>query len=506
MQENESYFDKFDIIKAELIDSLGVKNICYNFYLECVEISNEIMHSFDFQLFQLYKLSFINCVFDCFVYNSENIILDIQNDIFIHKCIFKKDININDAIFRKKLDITSCVFKAKCRFNKNIFFGSCNFKDNLFNNAQFEKNQFLNDVMFYNSDFNMFNFSQSVFKGSLNVVNTNLNFTFDDLQEKIKQEYENFNKDKNEQYQKSLDKFANDFRDSFRVFKNALIKDNNLLEASNFHKYELYCKEIELNSNDVLSKYERDEVFDKLSLRLKQKVDWCLLLFYRKLSDHHTDLLKVINNCFILIAIYFICIFNFTNIDFLGIEEINIFSFLKSFSFYGDDKIVAAAKVSPLSCLLLLFFAPIAIFIASLYYSDKQKRSVVFKKIKFKIGRFLSVVSIFAAICFMLFVINSNFFIPLTKIVVFLSIFFLVIYIDSLYLRYYCAILSYINFILVIVYCPIILNPLIGKILNDKIKIEDPLAMVMTFTYTILMFLVLFSLQKTARKNSIVPS
>ncbi|MEE6620391.1 hypothetical protein VWN47_10825, partial [Campylobacter jejuni] len=41
--------------------------------------------------------------------------------------------------------------------------------------------------------------------------------------------------------EKPLDKFANDFRDSFRTFKNALIKDNNLLDASNFHKYELYC-------------------------------------------------------------------------------------------------------------------------------------------------------------------------------------------------------------------------------------------------------------------------
>lgn len=46
---------------------------------------------------------------------------------------------------------------------------------------------------------------------------------------------------------KPIDKFANDFRDSFRTFKNALVKDNNLLDASNFHKCELYCKEIELN-------------------------------------------------------------------------------------------------------------------------------------------------------------------------------------------------------------------------------------------------------------------
>ncbi|MCV3456819.1 pentapeptide repeat-containing protein [Campylobacter sp. CNRCH_2016_0050h] len=423
--------------------------------------------------------------------------INLYENEFKNKCYFKYICFGDKKSKESKINLSNANFQNDIYFDNSIFYSY----------ADFHACEFNKIASFYGVTFDKTpNFSQVIFKGNLNAVNTNLNFIFDNLQEKINQEYEKFNEDKNEQYQKSLDKFANDFRDSFRVFKNALIKDNNLLEASNFHKYELYCKEIELNSNDILSKYERDEVFDKLSLRLKQKVDWCLLLFYRKLSDHHTDLLKVINNCFILIAVYFICIFNFTNIDFLEIKEINIFSFLKSFSFYGDDKIVAAAKIFPLSCLLLLFLTPIIIFMASLYYSDKQKRSVIFKKIKFKVGKFLLIAIIFAVMQLMLFVINFGLFVPLIKIVVFLGIFFLVICIDSLYLRYYCVILSYINFIIVIVYYPIVLNPLIGKVLNDKIKIEDPLVMVMTFTYTILMFLVLFSLQKTARKNSIVPS
>lgn len=51
-----------------------------------------------------------------------------------------------------------------------------------------------------------------------------------------------------------------------------------------------------------------------------------------------------------------------------------------------------------------------------------------------------------------------------------------------------------------------ILNPFIGKLINDKIFSNDPLFIYLTFAYTILIFLVLFSLQKTARKNSIVPS
>ncbi|ELA4415138.1 pentapeptide repeat-containing protein [Campylobacter jejuni] len=450
-------------------------------------------------LFKTYPLMFNHCIFD-YKIDKKTPIEQIKKLSFLN-CDFKKEIYLN---FQECLDIfqmDNCVFEdrvtIKGKFNDNVYFNSSIFKNYAnFHTCEFEKTASFYGVRFEKTP----NFSQAIFKGNLNAVNTNLNFTFDDLQERIKQEYKDFNETKEE---KPLDKIANDFRDSFRNFKNALIKDNNLLDASKFHKYELYCKEIELNSNDTLSKYERDEVFDKLSLYLKQKVDWCLLLFYRKLSDHHTDLLKILNNFFILIAVYYVYII--TNTKLLEEKDI-ISSFLKSFSFYGDDKIVAVAKVLPLSYLLLLFASPIVIFLASLYYTTKKKREIIFEKIKTKIQRCLLAVSVFIVICLMLFVINPSFFIPLMKIVIFCGVFFLAIYINSLYLRYYFAILSYIVFSIVIVHYPIILNPLIGKILNDKIKIEDSLTLVITFAYTVLMFLVLFSLQKTARKNSIVPS
>ncbi|EGT1047084.1 hypothetical protein I3H35_001721, partial [Campylobacter jejuni] len=122
--------------------------------------------------------------------------------------------------------------------------------------ADFHECEFEKTANFYRVRFDKTpNFSQAIFKGNLNAVNTNLNFTFDDLQERIKQEYAFYETQRtakeagvipNLYQEKSLDKFANDFRDSFRTFKNALIKDNNLLDASNFHKDELYCKEIEL--------------------------------------------------------------------------------------------------------------------------------------------------------------------------------------------------------------------------------------------------------------------
>ncbi|EAJ7697330.1 hypothetical protein BAZ91_08485, partial [Campylobacter jejuni] len=77
---------------------------------------------------------------------------------------------------------------------------------------------------------------------------------------------------------------------------------------------------------------------------------------------------------------------------------------------------------------------------------------------------------------------------------------------NTLFLRYIFICISYIIVIIFVGANITILNPFIGKLINDKIFSNDPLFIYLTFAYTILIFLVLFSLQKTARKNSIVPS
>ncbi|EFP1152651.1 hypothetical protein HPV95_001686, partial [Campylobacter jejuni] len=218
-------------------------------------------------------------------------------------CNFKKEIYLH---FQECLDIfqmDNCVFEdrvtIKGKFNDNVYFNNSIFKNYAnFHTCEFEKTASFYGVRFEKTP----NFSQAIFKGNLNAVNTNLNFTFDDLQERIKQEYKDFNKTKEE---KPLDKIANDFRDSFRIFKNALIKDNNALDASNFHKYELYCKEIELKESwNKLKKVDIDEDIDQNNKNYSKLMDFLLLGFYRKLCDHHTDLLKVFNNFVLLIALY----------------------------------------------------------------------------------------------------------------------------------------------------------------------------------------------------------
>ncbi|EAH5539900.1 pentapeptide repeat-containing protein, partial [Campylobacter coli] len=166
--------------------------------------------------------------------------------------------------------------------NANSFNYECIFFKNSFENLSFYEANFEKSFIFF----------QNIIKGNLNAINANLNFTFDNLEEKIEQEYQEFNKNKKKEDKKSLDKFANDFRDSFRTFKNALIKDNNLLDASNFHKYELYCKEIELKN--------------KKGKTFKDVVDRWQLFFYCKLCDHHTDILQSLNSLILVIGIFVI--------------------------------------------------------------------------------------------------------------------------------------------------------------------------------------------------------
>ncbi|EAJ2518500.1 pentapeptide repeat-containing protein, partial [Campylobacter coli] len=150
------------------------------------------------------------------------------------------------------------------KFNDYVNFQTCDFEKTVsFYGVRFDKTP---------------NFSQVIFKDSINLINVKTNFDFENLKTTI----ESMDKPKNET--------ANDFRDSFRNFKSALIKDNNLLDASNFHKYELYCKEIELEN--------------KKDKTLKDKIDKWQLFFYHKLCDHHTDILQSLNSLILVIGIF----------------------------------------------------------------------------------------------------------------------------------------------------------------------------------------------------------
>ena len=87
----------------------------------------------------------------------------------------------------------------------------------------------------------------------------------------------------------------------------------------------------------------------------------------------------------------------------------------------------------------------------------------------------------------------------------FISLYLCLVYTKSLYFgRYILVFICYILLLVNFIENPIIIHPLIRKIGDISIG-SSPSTIALNISYTILIGLVLFSLQKTARKNSIVP-
>ncbi|EOI4672912.1 pentapeptide repeat-containing protein, partial [Campylobacter jejuni] len=230
--------------------------------------------------------------------------------------------------------------------------------------------------------------------------------------------------------EKSLDKFANDFRDSFRNFKSTLIKDNNLLDASNFHKYELYCKELEL-------KNKKDKT-------LKDRIDKWQLSFYRKLCDHHTDILQSLNSLILVIGIFVI------------------------------SSVVMVASFN-----YRLGYKPILEhWYFSLDFYNHHINSIIQDNY--------------------LFVVKVNF----AMLFGYLGLVGFALCLK--YIREFFIIISYGVTLSVLAVSPKILIPAMG-IFTDKRSMLDPLSTIGGI-YTIVFGFVVFSFIKTIRKNSIVPS
>lgn len=130
-------------------------------------------------------------------------------------------------------------------FSNSKFYGDTYFNNSYFKNyADFHECEFAKVGNFFNTTSeNCINFSSSIFKDFNKVNFINFNSSKIDLKN-----IENCNQ--NLCNKSNLDKkilMANSLRDSFRVIKHSLSSVNNFLEASKFHKLELYAKEIELD-------------------------------------------------------------------------------------------------------------------------------------------------------------------------------------------------------------------------------------------------------------------
>ncbi|HEF2681757.1 TPA: pentapeptide repeat-containing protein, partial [Campylobacter coli] len=373
-------------------------------------------------------------------------------------------------------------------FEDEVYFNNSEF----YNYADFHECKFDNIACFYGVKFDKApNFSQVVLKGNLNALNITSNFVFDDLEKQIDQEHEDFNKDKKEQDKKPLYKFSNDFRDSFRTFKNALIKDNNLLDASNFHKYELYCKELELKN--------------KKATTFKDIVDRYQLFFYRKLCDHHTDLLKAFHNLLIVIMLF--GMFSF------------VFDKFKQPSHIENDIKYNIVKVDSNENYIFKEHNKTTYNLLSLNI-EKEIQDLDISKFcfTFTLGLLFAVVILSNANClwflFLLLLEVIVFYIGLPKsifshlliILSFVCLFVFILVLDDEFERFLFVSISYAVCIFILLAKPSLLLPIFGSFLDKDSNATYPLLFSLSVVYFILVVLILFSLQKTARKNSIVPS
>ncbi len=226
-----------------------------------------------------------------------------------------------ETIFKGKVTFDSLVLQARISFLLSTFkdetlFLNINPNNCIFHNVEFNKINFIHNddinvesnvesyvfrnavfkdaLSFKGMEFERLEFDNVLFNGVVTFSNTKLNTkpqfincTFSN-QFNIEHKYieYNFNEIKNTQ---EYDKLLN-YRDLFRKLKSNRIAHHNLIDASELRTQELYARELELKYKEKKS--------------LKETIERWQLFFYRKLCDHHTDLLLNAKWLLYIVALY----------------------------------------------------------------------------------------------------------------------------------------------------------------------------------------------------------
>ena len=386
---------------------------------------------------------------------------------------FEQDINFSGAIFDDNAEFDGAIFLRKAIFCGTQFKKDALFSNSTFQEADFSQSKFYQNAYFYGVTFqNLPNFIQAIFNENVNFTNTELDFGFVKVKNEIKETHNkrkekyDSKKDKEHKKEPKKHKISNEFRDSFRNIKSALIKDNNMLDASNYHRIELYCKELELE-------YKGKQTVEKLSLR--DTIDRIQLMFYRLTSDHHTNLLMILNNVIFLIALFGLASLIPIPANEKYIISISLFSL----------------KINVIELVLCFIFMGIAIC--------------------FMLGYCKILIVIFLMPCIAIHIVSPIHFAPL-------FVFTLLCFLN---LRQCVFILSCFIAAIMLFSNPSSILPILGKLIENKsgevclfvvgnVKLlccgGTSYSQTLNLIYMLFLFLLLWSLQKTARKNTIILS
>lgn len=211
-----------------------------------------------------------------------------------------------DCIFENKVDFHNS------KITNNIYFNNAHFKDYVdFHECEFEKTASFYGVRFDKApNFSACYFKEPK---AVNLINVDIDkLDFKSLEQYIKDKYQDEtyeNKQELTEEQRNNNcklKCAKHLKDSFRVIKDVLITQNNTLEAQEWHKLELYAKEKENHINlSVKDREKNADIFKNILIWFN-----CVLLnVYRNTSDHHNDFLKILNFTVGMIVLYGVFIF-----------------------------------------------------------------------------------------------------------------------------------------------------------------------------------------------------
>ncbi|EAK5889757.1 hypothetical protein A0N72_04145 [Campylobacter lari] len=180
----------------------------------------------------------------------------------------KRDISsINDTV-KQTYHFQDITFKGIVNF-KNIYIKDLNFKNVIFNNI----------VVFDNAALdNKPKFTNCTFSNQFNIKHDCIQYDYNELKEKNKNTY---------------NEFLN-FRDLFRKLKSNRIAHHNLIDASELRAQ---ARELELKHKE--------------NKNLKDTIEQWQLFFYRKLCDHHTDLILNVKWLATTITV-FLCLYFFS--------------------------------------------------------------------------------------------------------------------------------------------------------------------------------------------------
>ena len=228
--------------------------------------------------------------------------------IFFHRCKIKNPISLKNQIVETRIYFSDCIFEndfeiinstvgnikiLHSRFKKNFSLVASQCREEI----RIRQTHFEGNVDCHSSTFEktldlhasevtgISDFSGCAYKSKVDLLGFKPHIEYKKIRECICEKQKQYKQkfEQNWEY-KNFDFLAPpEMQDTFRLFKDVLLKEGNTLDASSYHRAELYCKEIELDSKLKDSWNWRDWI-DKWQLRL-----------YRHTSDHHTDLLRIIS-------------------------------------------------------------------------------------------------------------------------------------------------------------------------------------------------------------------